>query len=732
MVMCILIYTDHKFVAATPADQAGDFYRYFYAPSFSNQTDYNWSYTTTDIGGTRYNTVSREYITVRHSYSASSPSLASDMPVSAADPFETSDGYSLIQREKRELTGDLSDLSSLFVSDVRTYIKRTPLTTTNYNSSTGFHTFTTSNILYKTESPQGQTKSIESLVADTSDPYWVVDESNGAYREVQQVSSEWYVVSDIFKSEKSDRRVFVYLTPEQGNFIFYELVDRKDETAQPENLPAYGDQHPEYSSHQFVSAVAADSTGDFYRYFYAPLNFDQDSYNWSYSSANIGGNRYHAVERSFIIPRSLYDDSTPPLASAMPVDADDPFDVSDGYILVSRQQRELGGEFSEISSVFTSDVRTYVRREPITTVSYNEGQGINIFSTTKLWYKNENPTGATSRIEDLVLDTANDYWSVDNDTGEHREANQLSADWYAVTEVTKTDNNFRRVFTYVSPNQDDFIFYELVDRKNESIEPANLPSIGDAHPEYTSHKFVVAVPADSRGDYYRYYYAADRTNQDAYNWQHSTADLGGNRYDSVRRTYVVTRSAYKKSVPNISSAMPTYVDDPFTSTDEYILVSRRQAQLSGADAELTNLFVLEVREYIKRVPLVQTKFDEAFNKTLTTTVTLLHKSEDPLSQTKELDSTGYVTDVNQLTAEWFTKTERQVMNVGASGLVRDFLTTENYYWPPVLNGFQTENWAKKTDPVTYQTFSIPIFSADAYNGPCRARVQVYWSNKPYT
>ena len=111
----------------------------------------------------------------------------------------------------------------------------------------------------------------------------------------------------------------------------------------------------------------------------------------------------------------------PPLASAMPVDADDPFDVSDGYILVSRQQRELGGEFSEISSVFTSDVRTYVRREPITTVSDNEGQGINIFSTTKLWYKNEKPTGATSRIEDLVLDTANDYWSVDKDTGENRE-----------------------------------------------------------------------------------------------------------------------------------------------------------------------------------------------------------------------------------------------------------------------------------------------------------------------
>ena len=724
-------FTKHKFVAATPNDSTGDFYRYYYASDRLTQNSYNWMHATTDLGGTKYATVEREYITPRTSYSESSPALASPMPVTAEDPFSNSDQYILLNRQKQPLPSSISELESVYIREVRTYIKRTPLTQTSYNESTGYHTFRQTEIVHTSEAPSGQTNTISYLVDNTGDDFWSVDVDTGAHKVVDQLSSEWYAVTAIFDGEKNDRRVFTYVSPDQNDFIFYELVDRKNEKEEPEDLPAYGESHPLYTTHKFVAATPADSAGDFYRYYYAAPRLNQDAYNWAYTSTDIGGNRYDAVEREYIIERSLYDESSPAIASPMPISADDPFESLDEYVLVSRQQRDLAGELSELASVFTSDIRTYVKREPITTVSYDEGEGINVFSTTQLWHKDETPTSASSKTQDLAVDTANLFWAVNNDTGEHREINQLSGDWYAITNVTKTDNNFRRVFTYVSPNQDDFIFYELVDRKNESIAPINLPAYGDIHPEYATHKFVFLAPADSKGDYYKLYYAAVRSSQNEYNWRHSTADLGSNKYDSVTRTYVVERSAYRRSTPALASAMPITNSDPFTSSDGYILVSRRQAPLSGTDDILQSIFVLEVREYIKRVPLVKKQFDEQFGKTLTTTVTLAHKSETSKLVAKELDNRGYVTEVSQLTAEWFAVTRRQVMNVGTSGLVRTFNSTENYYWPTVLSGFQTQTWKKRGSDVGY-TFTIPKFDVEAYNGPCNSKVEVYWKSRPFT
>ena len=727
-------YTSHKFVAATPADPTGDFYRYYYAAPRLNQNAYNWNFTSTDIGNTRYDAVERASLVERSAYLDETPAQASPMPISASDPFSAADNYVLVSREKRDLSGDLAELSSLFVLDVRTYTQRAPLTTASYSKSTGYHTFNTTEIWYKNEIPTGQTRTISALVADTSDPFWVVDEVTGAHREVQQLSSDWYAVSSVYNGDPNDRRVFVYLTPEQDNFIFYELVDRKAEKSEPEDLPVYGEAHPQYGSHKFVSAAPADATGDFYRYYFAPAFTDQEAYNWAYTSADLGGtggNKYQAVSRSYVIERALYDDGLPAIASAMPISASDPFALVDDYVLVGRQQQELSGELSELSSVFILDVRTYVKREPLTAVEYDEREGVNVFNTTRIWHAEETPTNSLSKTKDLVLDTGNAFWAVNNDTGEHREVSQLSCEWYAITSVTKTDNNFRRVFTYVSPNQDDFIFYELVDRKNEAIEPINLPAYGDLHPEYTTHKFVFLDPADSKGDYYKLYYAAVRSSQNEYNWRHSTADLGGNIYDSVTRTYVVERSAYSKSAPALASAMPIAAGDPFTSSDGYILVSRRQAPLSGTDGILKSIFVLEAREYIKRVPIVRKQFDEQFGKTLTTTVTLAHKSETSKLVAKELDSSGYVTEVSQLTAEWYAVTRRRVMNVNSSGLVRTFDTTENYLWPTVLSGFQTQTWKKRGTDVAY-TFTIPKFEAEAYKGPCNAKVEVYWKSTPFT
>ena len=710
-------FTKHKFVAATPNDNTGDFYRYYYASDRLTQNSYNWMHATTDLGGTKYATVQRSYVIPRLTYSESSPALATPMPVTAEDPFASSDEYILLNRQKQPLPSDIGELESIYVSEERTYIKRTPLTRTSYDDTTGYHTFRQTEIVHTSEPPTGQQNTISYLVTNTDDDFWSTDSDTGAHKVVEQLSSEWYAVTSIFDGDKNDRRVFTYVSPDQNDFIFYELVDRKDETAEPENLPAYGDSHPLYTSHKFVAAAPADGAGDFYRYYYAAPRLNQDAYNWTFASTNIGGNRYDSVERSSVVERSAYLDETPAQASAMPISASDPFSEDDDYILVSREKRDLSGELSELSSIFVLDARTYIQRAPITTTSYSKSTGYHTFKTTEIWYKNEIPTGQTRTISDLVADTSDPFWVVDEDTGAHREVEQLSSDWYAVSSVFIGEANDRRVFTYVSPDEKDFIFYELIDRKDEKSEPENLPDYGDSHPSLRNHKFVAAVPADPTGDFYRYYYAANRENQDEYNWDHDTADLGGRKFDIVTSTNIILRSKYSR----------TSEPDPPSKFSEYVYMSKSQSQVTGSDDILRSLFVVERVQYIRKVTITKQTYDNELGSILTSTVEIYRTGQQPVAE--GLDADGFVTEIRQLSADWVSVEKRQVINVGTRGKIREFLTTENTTWPAVLERFVTNAWAKRDGSYRYLVY--PDYKRYGYSGPTSVLVEQFWQPEPF-
>jgi len=236
------------------------------------------------------------------------------MPIVDADPFDVSDKYTLISREQSrvgETVGISSkrnpdEMDSMFVLEKCVYLKRVPITTTEYDKNTGAHVFTTTNLVHRDEiiSTKGadaqelfylrpdnlshyyQPDSISryavygassgvtgftvaELLEDSENPFWEVDEETGAYQKVDQVSEEWFYVSAIQNGEANERRVFLYLTPNQNDFVFYELIDRKNEKAEPEPLPAFGDAHPAFTDHKFVAAVPNDNIGDFYKFYYA-------------------------------------------------------------------------------------------------------------------------------------------------------------------------------------------------------------------------------------------------------------------------------------------------------------------------------------------------------------------------------------------------------------------------------------------------------------------------------
>jgi len=193
----------------------------------------------------------------------------------------------------------------------------------------------------------------------------------------------------------------------------------------------------------------------------------------------------------------------------------------------------------------------------------------------------------------------------------------------------------QRFSIFVSPRNEDFLFYEKVDKQRVREE---IPEYGDPHPDYRkypNHFFAQAVQADEEGQVYYYYYAAKRENQDDYNWEHTTVDHKQLTYDQVERTYVTLRSEYDEDSPALGSAMPLTDSDPFDKTDNYALISRGQVRLGEAssksvkngETELDSMFVIERRIYLKRVPITTTSYDKQTGAHIFTTTNLVHRDE---------------------------------------------------------------------------------------------------------
>ena len=102
---------------------------------------------------------------------------------------------------------------------------------------------------------------------------------------------------------------------------------------------------------------------------------------------------------------------------------------------------------------------------------------------------------------------------------------------------------------YVSPRNEDFLFYEIQDAQRVQ---QGIPEYGSPHPDYKkfpNHVFAQAMQADEEGQAYYYYYAAERSFQDEYNFEHFTVDYQSATYDKVERSYVTLRSKYDEDAP---------------------------------------------------------------------------------------------------------------------------------------------------------------------------------------
>ena len=334
------------------------------------------------------------------------------------------------------------------------------------------------------------------------------------------------------------------------------------------------------------------------------------------------------------------------------------------------------------------------------------------------------------------------------------------------------------VLSFVSPKVADLLFFETVDAQKIGNTPAeieaNLPVYGTAHPDtenFPNHKLCFVKQADANGLMYEYYYAADRSSQDDYNFEFSQADIGGNKYDTVVRTYVTLRSGFSDvdASHKAGEAMPDptnqfaaeniveYHDGAGSTTDEelvstdYILMTRQQKRIG--DQELDSLFVVEQRVYFRRVDIVSQSLDPATGGILKTVVKLVHRGENFTTPAgaREAGTTAYEAEANwglstagqnfetqQLSHDWWQVTIQDVIpQTGLSDLysgkvIREYDTWRNFTWPAVVDSLHF-NTANRKDGASQTTVTVRMKEGkDGFSVPTKMTVKQVWKKTKFT
>ncbi len=342
------------------------------------------------------------------------------------------------------------------------------------------------------------------------------------------------------------------------------------------------------------------------------------------------------------------------------------------------------------------------------------------------------------------------------------------------------------VLSFVSPKVADLLFFETVDAQKIGNTPkeieANLPAYGTAHPDtvnFPNHKLCFVKQADANGLMYEYYYAADRASQDDYNFEFSQADIGGNKYDTVVRTYVTLRSSFSDvdTSHEAGDVMPDPTsqftaenaiiydnsgtpDETDTSID-YILYTRQLRRIG--DQELDGLFVVEQRTYFRRVDISSQKLDPATDGVLRTVEKLIYRGEkynaphgggtDTAGEETAgtaawenesvwgLDASGINHEAEQLSHDWWKVTLQDVIpqdaeahtTYGSGGKkIREYTTYRNFTWPAVV-GELVFTTANKKDGSSNTTVTVRNKEGkDGFSGATKMTVLQVWSKEPLT
>ena len=239
--------------------------------------------------------------------------------------------------------------------------------------------------------------------------------------------------------------VVTFPTPNVNDILFFESVDAEQVGTE---IPEYGSKHPDskkWPNHRLVHVEAADpkQQNRYYRYYYAADQLDQDNDNWSHTEADIGGTKFDAVARDYVIRRSEFDPELPAMGDTIPNVPVDKFPSTarvdelnqshtDTYVLAQRKQTPINDKV--LNGLYVVEQRVYVKKVPLYRLDYDEFFSKTNYAKQTLMYATEQVTvnSVSYSISDLAKDPNSDYWKLTSG-GILRTVQQLSDNWYAVT-----------------------------------------------------------------------------------------------------------------------------------------------------------------------------------------------------------------------------------------------------------------------------------------------------------
>ena len=239
--------------------------------------------------------------------------------------------------------------------------------------------------------------------------------------------------------------VVTFPTPNVNDILFFESVDAEQVGTE---IPEYGSKHPDskkWPNHRLVHVEAADpkQQNRYYRYYYAADQLDQDNDNWSHTEADIGGTKFDAVARDYVVRRSEFNPELPAMGATMPDVPVDKFpstarvdeldrNYTDTYVLAQRKQIPINDKV--LNGLYVVEQRVYVKKVPMYRLDYDEFFSNTNYTKQTLLYATErvDVNGVSYPISDLAKDPNSDYWKLTSG-GILRTVQQLSDNWYAVT-----------------------------------------------------------------------------------------------------------------------------------------------------------------------------------------------------------------------------------------------------------------------------------------------------------
>ena len=281
-------------------------------------------------------------------------------------------------------------------------------------------------------------------------------------------------------------------------------------------------------------------------------------------------------------------------------------------------------------------VRTVTRDTPTTGVKLD---GVTLDGATgrgtesdEIVYPRGTNVNGSGKIEDLFADPNNPFWGQQAD-GSFYVGDQISDDWFLLKKQFVTSTNAinsaanpakKRFIQRVSPLGTDILFYEI------GSLPTPAPAYGTAHYDvaaWPNHKLIFIQPEGDSGMLYRLFYAADRPNQDLYNFTDEEGRALVRTY-LIPRSQYLNRASYNATIPEVGVS----ADPQFGPSDAvyggFVFVGEN---VDKAPEPLDNLYVVIERIYLPKVR-TSVKYDDNIEKAISVTQTIIKKGSGPTTQ----------------------------------------------------------------------------------------------------